>query len=145
MDENRDCSHLATKKIILLFTLILIGFALFILFCENAKADTITVDDDGGADYMSIQVAIDNANIGDTIYVKPGWYSEIIVINKTINLIGENSKDTYVYGNGVNSTILVESDYVNISYFRISWNRVSINLTHANYCNISNRFLTATP
>ncbi len=36
---------------------------------EFAEARTITVDDDGGADYEKIQDAIDNATNGDTVRI----------------------------------------------------------------------------
>ena len=38
------------------------------------RAAVITVDDDGPADYNNIQAAIDHANHGDIITVKPGLY-----------------------------------------------------------------------
>ena len=45
-------------------------------------AATISVDDDGGADYTSIQEAIDNATSGDTIEVAAGTYREYVHVNK---------------------------------------------------------------
>ena len=47
-------------------------------------ARVITVDDDGPADFDSIQAAIDDANDGDTIVVKKGLYAE------SINFLGKN-------------------------------------------------------
>jgi parallel beta-helix repeat protein len=48
------------------------------------------------SNYRSIQKAIDDAQSGSTIYVKSGTYSEILVINKKINLIGEDRNTTYI-------------------------------------------------
>ncbi len=56
----------------------------------------IYVDDDGGADYTSIQEAIDNSSDGDTVYVYSGYYNEHVVVNKSIDLVGEDKETTYV-------------------------------------------------
>ena len=41
-----------------------------------AFADTLTVDDDGGADFTSITAAVNFASTGDTILVNAGLYEE---------------------------------------------------------------------
>jgi predicted outer membrane repeat protein len=40
-----------------------------------AHGRTITVDDDGPADFSTIQAAIDDANDGDTVEIQPGTYT----------------------------------------------------------------------
>ena len=67
---------------------------------ENTKAveTTFYVDDDGFEDYVNIQYAIDNASIGDTVYVYHGYYKENLVINKSIKLIGEGKGNTTIDG-----------------------------------------------
>jgi len=40
-----------------------------------AHGRTITVDDDGPADFATIQAAIDDANDGDTVEIQPGTYT----------------------------------------------------------------------
>lgn len=40
------------------------------------QARIITVDDDGPADFNSIQAAIDDANDGDTVEIQPGRYTQ---------------------------------------------------------------------
>ena len=52
------------KKLIFVFISVLL-----VLPCQ---ARTITVDDDGPADFNNIQAAIDDANNGDTIIVADG-------------------------------------------------------------------------
>lgn len=58
-----------------------------------AQSCDIVVDDDGGADYTTIQDAIDNANQGDTICVGTGTYSETVSVNKAVTVTGENGPD----------------------------------------------------
>ncbi len=48
--------------------------------------------------YSTIQEAINAADEGDTIYVKPGVYNEHIVVNKTLSVFGENPVTTIVDG-----------------------------------------------
>jgi parallel beta-helix repeat protein len=48
--------------------------------------------------YQYIQDAIDNASDGDTIYVKSGTYYRNEIVDKTVNLFGENRDTTIVDG-----------------------------------------------
>ena len=74
-------------------------FANSVLFFPNVVSGrTITVDDDGGADFTTIQDAIDNATDGDTIRVFRGGYDGPIIVNKSVSLIGNGSGNTRVYG-----------------------------------------------
>ena len=54
------------------------------------------IDNNLDAGYESIQESIDNANEGDTIYIRNGIYYETIVINKSITLIGEGEDKTII-------------------------------------------------
>ena len=60
-----------------------------------------------GAEFFSIQDAVDWASGGDTIFVESGTYPERVVLNKKITLIGVDSGggppviDAYQAGNGV--------------------------------------------
>ena len=60
--------------------------------------NTLYVGGSGPNNYTSIQDAIDNASDGDTIYVYSGIYYENVVINKRINLIGEDRNGTIIDG-----------------------------------------------
>lgn len=84
-----------------------------------SKPSIITVDDDGPADYQTIQEAIDAANPGDTIFVHEGAYSEHLIVNKTVTLEGENENLVMVEGQGTGTVFLVTADRVSISHFTI--------------------------
>ncbi len=85
----------------LIFTIIILLIGTYILpniYADSSNAETIYVDDDGGADYIRIQDAIDNASDGDIIIVLNGTYYENIIIDKTLSIIGEDKEDTIIDG-----------------------------------------------
>jgi parallel beta-helix repeat protein len=66
-----------------------------------------------------IQGLIDNATDGDTIYIPSGTYYENIVIDKSINLVGEDQNTTIIDGSGIGDVVYVSANWVNISGFTI--------------------------
>jgi nitrous oxidase accessory protein NosD len=57
---------------------------------------TIIVAADGSADFTTISEAVAAAADGDTILVRPGTYSESIVIDKDISLTGEGAAEDII-------------------------------------------------
>jgi parallel beta-helix repeat protein len=81
--------------------------------------NTITVDDDGPADYKYIQDAINASNDGDMIFVYSGRYTENLVVDKGIILTGEN-KDTTIINSSKNKNIVnVSADNIQINGFNV--------------------------
>jgi parallel beta-helix repeat protein len=125
---------------------ILVGLFVIMALSEVSSAATIYVDDDGGADYVTIQEAINNASAGDTVYVYEGHYYENIVVNKSISLTGEDRDNTIIDGVTSGDVVIIEVNSVNISGFGV-WNsgfteNGGIILDSVGYCNIfDNRFL----
>ncbi len=81
-------------------TIFLVILVLHLMTAGNAAATMIYVNNSSGqvADFTSIQAAVDAANPGDEIVVKPGIYEENIAINKNISIVSEsgNFSDTIV-------------------------------------------------
>ena len=67
----------------------LITCAVVLGYAANASAETWTVDDDGPADFDTIQGAIIMANAGDTVLVEPGTYNRIWANNFVVDLLGK--------------------------------------------------------
>ena len=91
----------------------------------DKKSKTIYVDINGGADYTKIQDAIDHVADGGTIFVSDGTYYEMLIINKSINLIGANVDKTIIdckKGNISNSdgVVLINTDNCTIKGFKIT-------------------------
>lgn len=82
---------------------------------------TLYVGGSGPNNYTKIQDAVDNAVDGDTVFVYNGKYYENVVINKTINLTGEDRNKTIIDGGGNVNVVYIEydTDWVNISGFTI--------------------------
>jgi parallel beta-helix repeat protein len=85
----------------------------------TSRSHWLYVGGDGPGNYSAIQSAINAANPGDTIFVYSGTYYENIIVNKTINLLGENKNTTIINGGGIDDVVLVCADQVNISRFTI--------------------------
>jgi parallel beta-helix repeat protein len=90
----------------LLSTLFLTGLAFNVQPARSASA-AWTVDDDGPADFSSIQDAIDSPQLvdGDTVFVHSGTYYERVVINKAISLVGADSSSTIIDGEELDNCI----------------------------------------
>jgi len=95
-----------------------------ITYFKIVDAEIIVPDE-----YPTIQEAINNANEGDTVYVKRGTYFENVIVNKTVSLIGEDKTETIIDGGGINSSIRVSANNVLISGFTVQngrWEAVCI-------------------
>jgi len=106
---------------------LLIAFAvtlfLLVLIAGSGEAEgkTVTVDDDGGADYTKIQDAVDNAKEGDTIRVYEGIYEEHPMVNKRLDIIGNGSGLSTIDGDGAKRDVVtIPAYWVNFSAFSIT-------------------------
>jgi parallel beta-helix repeat protein len=92
---------------------------------------TLYVGGSGPGNYTKIQDAIDNTSDGDTVFVYNGTYFENVVVNKSINLIGEDRNSTVIDGMGKSESILlITVNNITIKYFKIQ-NSSSINGVYA--------------
>ena len=80
-------------------------FLLLLALVPVAQAD-ITV----GVDYESLNEAIENAKVGDTIRIPAGVYPAGVSVDKRVTIIGEG--DSVLLANGSMSTISVTADDV---------------------------------
>jgi parallel beta-helix repeat protein len=81
--------------------------------------------------YTSIQAAIDNASVGDTILLSLDTHIENVVVNKSINLVGELGAIV----RAANSTLPIfniTAEYVNISGISFSGSNIGVLLSSGN-------------
>jgi parallel beta-helix repeat protein len=109
---------------------------------------TVIVDDDGPADFHSIQEAINKSSRGDTIYVKAGTYYEHVVVSKTLAFIGENKEVTIIDGNETGTVVMVTASHVNITGFTIrnsgsGYRYSGVFLSNSANSNISGNIITS--
>jgi len=138
------------KNILAIATIGMLFLSSFMIMpTVGASGNTIYVDDDnttgpwwnGTQEYpfQHIPDAIDSDNTsdGDIIYVYNGTYYENVIINKSINLVGENKENTIADGNGGEFVFNITADYVNISDFTIQNGSLGIKIF-----NTSNNIIT---
>jgi len=71
-------------------------------------------------DYPTIQQAVDNASDGDTILVYAGTYPEHVLVDKSVQIIGNGSDVTVVDGSGEDNHVMkIIADQVEIAGFII--------------------------
>lgn len=122
------------------------------MFClttaGSAAAIEITVDGSGGsaASFTSIQAAINAAQAGDKIIVKPGTYVESINVDKSLTIVSEsgNPSNTIVEaGKDSDDIFSVCSNDVIIKGLGIKGARYTgVHLFGVNNCNITNNKLS---
>ena len=119
--KRRNTHTKKTRLLAIIILFLLISIPTYPLLECSTTQTIIYVDDDGGADYNSIQEAIDAAESQDTIFVYNGTYYENIVITKNITLLGEDKKTTIIdgYNDEFNLIIHISADNVNINGFTI--------------------------
>ncbi len=85
------------------------------------KGDILYVGGSGEGNYTKIQDAVDNASDGDTVFVydDSSPYLERILINKSINLIGEDRNTTIINDSRDYLVIGIRGNDINISGFSI--------------------------
>ena len=99
----------------LLTAILVVSIVPMVINIQMVKADTITVPDD----YSTIQEAINNANAGDTIFVRAGtYYVDSVDVSKSVMLLGENKETTIIDGAG-NYVLYPTVDNVTISGFTV--------------------------
>ena len=121
-------------------------FVFLISTLATASAKEVTVDNNSDADFTSIQAAIDAANPGDKIIVKPDTYVENIIINKNLTIVSEsgNPSDTIIKSaKGSDDIFSVWSNGVSIKGFSINGAKYAgIHLFGVTECNITNNNLS---
>jgi parallel beta-helix repeat protein len=89
-----------------------------------------------GLDYATIQASIDAPQTldGHTINVEEGIYSEHVVVNKSISLIGQNRSSAVIDGNDVGTVIDVVANNVTVKGFTIRRGFYGIFVSRSNSC-----------
>jgi len=103
------------------------GLTMFTVFADNVLAQQLTVNDQGGAMFTSITEAINAAVPNDIIRVEfgSGTYTENIVINKPLSIIGltdpvSGNRPTISAQNSGSHTVTISSSPVTIENFIIT-------------------------
>ena len=120
--------------------------------------DIVYVDDDytsstpgWGYDHFDIiQDGIDAVNESGTVYVYNGTYYENVVVDKTINLTGEDRNTTVIDASGSGNTVFLTADNVNLSHFTLTGAhsyppfcfglKIESDSNYISHCNVSNNF-----
>jgi len=110
------------------FTVILLFVGMSISSTGSVLEQTSVISSDGNilyvggsgeGNYTKIQDAIDNASDGDTVFVYNGTYKENLIVNKSINLLGEEKNTTIIDGNQDGCTINLNTENTTIKNFTI--------------------------
>ncbi len=90
---------------------------------STSLGDTLYVGGSGPGNYSTIQSAINDASDGDTVFVydDSSPYVENLVVDKSIELIGENRHTTVIDGNEKEDAdvILIKADGVTVQGFTV--------------------------
>jgi nitrous oxidase accessory protein len=92
--------------------------------------------------YLTIQEAVNNADDGDSIFVRAGTYYEHVVVSKTLSFIGEDRNTTIIDGSGSGYVMSILSDNVSVTGFTVQNGQFGIYVLNSKYANIFNNIIT---
>lgn len=104
------------KKLLILIILLL-TFNFIVEGYEITNNDNVLyVGGSGPGNYTTIQSAIDNASVGDIIFIYKGIYYETPWVNKSLSIIGEDSQFTIIDGkqSEINNIFSVNTSFFNL-------------------------------
>jgi parallel beta-helix repeat protein len=117
------------KLVVVVSLLLLSSFFSLLPYIETIKAvePKFYVDDDYNSStpgwqidhFDVIQDAINAANTGDRIIVYEGTYYENLIVNKSVDIFGEDRKYTIIDGGNTGNVVTLPVNNVNISTFTI--------------------------
>ena len=87
--------------------------------CDENKLNMSYVGGDGFGNYSYIQDAINDSENGTIIYVYNGVYYENLLINKSINMTGEDKYHTIINGKEFGTVITLIANNVSVNGFTI--------------------------
>jgi len=106
-------------RLVFIFAIIIGLLAFVIMACEDVEGATLSVDDSGGADFTSIQDAINYSNHGDIIRVNSGIYNENLIVDKFVSIIGNGSSLSIIDGGGRGNVVKLNMDHIHLHGFMI--------------------------
>ena len=132
---------------------------LYVIISEEYNNPIVYVDDDADPSWYdethvkTIQEGINNVSLDGVVFVFNGTYIENVIINKKLDLIGENNENVVIDGMKSGPVLQVTTDKINISrltlknsgpdystnsaiYINSSYNQITENIIHDNDCGI---------
>ena len=119
--EDVLLKKIVSTLLLTFFLLVSVIGSVFNIRLVSSEPRIWIVDDDGPADFHSIQEAINAAGDGDIINVRSGTYYENLVLNKSVALIGENKSATIIDGGGklYESVLCIRANETMVANFTI--------------------------
>jgi parallel beta-helix repeat protein len=138
MDKRKQ--SLAIVLIVLVSTL----FSGLITLPVNVKGATLFVGGTGPGNYTSIQEAVNDSIIGDTVYVFSGTYEELVSIDKNISLVGEDKNTTIISAPTGGDIVKITAHGVSVQGFTLTgaiWGGAAVGIHSAGGCYVADNIM----